>query len=311
MRALVLLVGSCVAALRVPTALPRGVLGPPAHFDGLQGASQFLSVSRECSVDASAQIDFEVVRLASRPACFQACGMLSPAECEHLIRAADAAGMEQATTAGGDARSGCGVAWLDVASDDTAAAISGAVEQLFLRPELLEPSEWSGGGRFENLQVLRYATDGEFKLHYDANQQTHPTNAIPDGWEGMDIGPESRADFAAALAGCKTILWNGPMGVFEFDRFAEGLVAFCGAGVRFEGARHLVGVDAHPCRSGRLSSDLATSTLTPTAPGGCRPTLRPRSTLTPTAPGGCRPTLRPRRVQLPLRVVGVGVCGAA
>ena len=47
-------------------------------------------------------------------------------------------------------------------------------------------------------------------------------NAIPDGWEGMDIGPESRADFAAALADCKTILWNGPMGVFEFDRFAEG-----------------------------------------------------------------------------------------
>ena len=38
----------------------------------------------------------------------------------------------------------------------------------------------------------------------------------------MDIGPESRADFAAALADCKTILWNGPMGVFEFDRFAEG-----------------------------------------------------------------------------------------
>jgi len=56
----------------------------------------------------------------------------------------------------------------------------------------------------------------------DANQQTHPTNAIPDGWEGMDIGPESREAFAEALAGCKTILWNGPMGVFEFDRFAEG-----------------------------------------------------------------------------------------
>ena len=56
----------------------------------------------------------------------------------------------------------------------------------------------------------------------DANQQTHPTNAIPDGWSGMDIGPDSRADFAGALAGCKTILWNGPMGVFEFDPFAEG-----------------------------------------------------------------------------------------
>ena len=56
----------------------------------------------------------------------------------------------------------------------------------------------------------------------DANQQTHPTHAIPEGWEGMDIGPNSRVAFAEALAGCRTILWNGPMGVFEFDRFAQG-----------------------------------------------------------------------------------------
>jgi phosphoglycerate kinase len=56
----------------------------------------------------------------------------------------------------------------------------------------------------------------------DAAQETHPTEAIPDGWEGMDIGVESRGVFAAALADCQTILWNGPMGVFEFDKFAEG-----------------------------------------------------------------------------------------
>jgi len=56
----------------------------------------------------------------------------------------------------------------------------------------------------------------------DAAQETHPTQAIPDGWEGMDIGVESRGVFAEALADCKTILWNGPMGVFEFDKFAEG-----------------------------------------------------------------------------------------
>lgn len=56
----------------------------------------------------------------------------------------------------------------------------------------------------------------------DANRETYPTNAIPVGWEGMDIGPESRETFSAALTGCRTILWNGPMGVFEFGRFAEG-----------------------------------------------------------------------------------------
>ena len=56
----------------------------------------------------------------------------------------------------------------------------------------------------------------------DAAQETHPTDAIPDGWEGMDIGANSRVAFATALGDCQTILWNGPMGVFEFDRFAEG-----------------------------------------------------------------------------------------
>ena len=56
----------------------------------------------------------------------------------------------------------------------------------------------------------------------DAAQETYPTQAIPDGWEGMDIGENSRGAFAAVLADCRTILWNGPMGVFEFDRFAEG-----------------------------------------------------------------------------------------
>ena len=56
----------------------------------------------------------------------------------------------------------------------------------------------------------------------NANQATYPTGAIPSGWQGMDIGVESCAAFVGALGGCRTILWNGPMGVFEFDRFAEG-----------------------------------------------------------------------------------------
>lgn len=56
----------------------------------------------------------------------------------------------------------------------------------------------------------------------DARQETFPTDAIPTGWEGMDIGPDCRVAFADALEGCRTILWNGPMGVFEFERFAEG-----------------------------------------------------------------------------------------
>lgn len=56
----------------------------------------------------------------------------------------------------------------------------------------------------------------------DANTQVCPANNIPDGWEGLDAGPESRKLFANAIKGAKTILWNGPAGVFEFSNFEAG-----------------------------------------------------------------------------------------
>ncbi len=59
----------------------------------------------------------------------------------------------------------------------------------------------------------------------DATAQTVSIEQIPDGWMGLDIGPDSIKTFEAALADCKTVIWNGPMGVFEFDRFAAGTEA--------------------------------------------------------------------------------------
>ena len=56
----------------------------------------------------------------------------------------------------------------------------------------------------------------------DANRKVFPANAIPEGWEGLDAGPEAQKKFAAAIKGAKTILWNGPAGVFEFDNFCDG-----------------------------------------------------------------------------------------
>jgi phosphoglycerate kinase len=56
----------------------------------------------------------------------------------------------------------------------------------------------------------------------DAERQTVPADAIPDGWLGLDIGPDSVAAFADVLGRAKTIFWNGPMGVFEMAPFAEG-----------------------------------------------------------------------------------------
>ena len=55
-----------------------------------------------------------------------------------------------------------------------------------------------------------------------ANTQVVPANNIPDGWEGLDAGPETQKAFAAAIEDAKTILWNGPAGVFEFDNFTAG-----------------------------------------------------------------------------------------
>lgn len=59
----------------------------------------------------------------------------------------------------------------------------------------------------------------------DANAQTVSIENIPDGWMGLDIGPDSVKLFQEALADCKCVIWNGPMGVFEFDKFAAGTEA--------------------------------------------------------------------------------------
>ena len=77
----------------------------------------------------------------------------------------------------------------------------------------------------------------------DANTQICPANNIPDGWEGLDAGPETRKAFADAIKGAKTILWNGPAGVFEFDKFTAGSRAIADAIVEAtnNGAFSLVG----------------------------------------------------------------------
>ncbi|HEY9632786.1 MAG TPA: phosphoglycerate kinase [Coleofasciculaceae cyanobacterium] len=59
----------------------------------------------------------------------------------------------------------------------------------------------------------------------DANSQTVSIDSIPDGWMGLDIGPDSVKLFQNALSESKTVIWNGPMGVFEFDKFAVGTEA--------------------------------------------------------------------------------------
>jgi phosphoglycerate kinase len=59
----------------------------------------------------------------------------------------------------------------------------------------------------------------------DAETRVTPFDDLPEGWLGLDAGPETRADFARRIAGARTVFWNGPMGVFEWPAFAAGTVA--------------------------------------------------------------------------------------
>ncbi len=77
----------------------------------------------------------------------------------------------------------------------------------------------------------------------DANTSTAPSNAIPDGWMGLDVGPNACIQFANAIKRSKTILWNGPMGVFEMEKFQHGTktIAIAVAEATAGGAFSLVG----------------------------------------------------------------------
>lgn len=81
------------------------------------------------------------------------------------------------------------------------------------------------------------------KFANDADTQVVDPMNIPDGWEGMDIGPKTRQLFANVIKGSKTILWNGPCGVFEFDTFAVGskAIAEAIAAATKDGAFSLIG----------------------------------------------------------------------
>jgi len=81
------------------------------------------------------------------------------------------------------------------------------------------------------------------KFDNDANQKCRPSNEIPDGWMGLDIGVEASETFRKVIEDSATILWNGPMGVFEMDNFAEGTLDVAQAIARAteKGAYSLVG----------------------------------------------------------------------
>jgi phosphoglycerate kinase len=78
----------------------------------------------------------------------------------------------------------------------------------------------------------------------DAEAKVVAYDALPEGWLGLDIGPETREAFAAELAAARTIFWNGPMGVFEWPRFAEGTKAVAEAVARSDAYSVVGGADS-------------------------------------------------------------------
>jgi archaellum component FlaC len=77
------------------------------------------------------------------------------------------------------------------------------------------------------------------KFAPDVNVQTYSSSEIPDGWMGLDIGPDAIMQFEAALKDAKTVLWNGPKGVFKFDAFSKDMHA-----ANYEGVTPLIAVEA-------------------------------------------------------------------
>ncbi len=111
-------------------------------------------------------------------------------------------------------------------------------EQLQLALDILDQAKQKGVQL-----VLASDTVVADRFAEDANTQVCPSNAIPDNWMGMDIGPESCVLFAKYIESAKTILWNGPAGVFEMDKFAKGseAIAHSIAKATSNGAYSLIG----------------------------------------------------------------------
>jgi len=78
----------------------------------------------------------------------------------------------------------------------------------------------------------------------DADSKVVPYDALPDGWLGLDVGPETRQEFGRVIRGARTVFWNGPMGVFEWPRFADGTVAVAQAVAECDGYTVVGGGDS-------------------------------------------------------------------
>ncbi len=110
------------------------------------------------------------------------------------------------------------------------------IDKVDLAKELLNAA------RAKKVQLI-LPVDNVIAREFSATAESRVVSSmkIPDGWQGLDIGPETCELFAEKIAGAKTIIWNGPMGVFEFEKFAEGTKAIAKAMAANKGAITIIG----------------------------------------------------------------------
>jgi phosphoglycerate kinase len=120
--------------------------------------------------------------------------------------------------------------------------LGGRADEVLVGGKMAEEIRESNPLDFEVVLPVDVVAAAAFEA--DAETKVVPYDSLPDGWLGLDIGPETRRLFGERLAGAKTVFWNGPMGVFEWPRFAEGTKAVAEAVAGIDGFTVVGGADS-------------------------------------------------------------------
>ena len=120
--------------------------------------------------------------------------------------------------------------------------LGGRADEVLVGGKMAEELRQSNPLEFDVVLPRDVVAASEFDA--DAESQVVSYDALPDGWLGLDIGPETRRDFGDRIRRAKTVFWNGPMGVFEWPRFAEGTRAVAQAVADVRGYTVVGGADS-------------------------------------------------------------------
>jgi phosphoglycerate kinase len=120
--------------------------------------------------------------------------------------------------------------------------LGGKADAVLVGGKMAEQIRTDNPLQFDVVLPLDVVAASEFEA--DAETRVVPYDALPDGWLGLDIGPKTRELFAQRIAQARTIFWNGPMGVFEWPRFAEGTEAVAEAVASSDGYSVVGGADS-------------------------------------------------------------------